>query len=332
MVTKPPSKTSRLGEFALIETIFAPLASQMAGAYGLKDDAAVLTVPPECDVVVTTDALVETVHFRREDPADLIAQKALRVNLSDLAAKGAEPHSYFLALSLADWIDDAWLRQFAAGLAADQARYGVALGGGDTTRTPGPLTISVTAHGFLPKNTIIRRGGAKPGDAVFVTGTIGDAGAGLAVLTGVAAHLPEAARDFLIGRYQLPDPRMTLGYRLRGLASAALDVSDGLLADLAHIADVSKMRIVIEAKRIPLSDPVRALWGAHAARRAATSGDDYEIAFTVPAASSQKVSEAARLAGVAVTEIGRVEAGEGVLLLGEDDAPIPLETLGFTHF
>ena len=332
MATKPPSKAPRLGEFSLIEKIFAPLASKMPGAYGLKDDAAVLAVPPESDIVVTTDALVEGVHFLRQDPPDLISQKALRVNLSDLAAKGAAPHSYFLALSLPDWTDDAWLRQFAVGLASDQERYGIVLGGGDTTRTPGPLTIAITAHGILPKGSVIRRGGAKSGDAVFVTGTIGDAGAGLAVLMGAAGSLSQLAQTILIGRYRLPDPHMAFGLCLRGLASSALDVSDGLLADLAHIAEVSKVRIVVEAGRIPLSDSVRALWGADAAARAAVAGDDYEIAFTVPTSLCDQVQETARLAGINISKIGRVEAGEGVLLLREDGPPIPLERLGFTHF
>ena len=213
-----------------------------------------------------------------------VAKKALRVNLSDLAAKGASPVGYLLALSLPDWVGDEWLTRFAAGLAEDQLLYGVSLLGGDTTSTPGPLTLAVTALGSIETGRTIRRAGAKPGDAVFVSGSIGDAGAGLAVLSGGGANLGEADRASLVGRYRLPEPRLALGRRLIGLASAALDVSDGLIADLGHIAEVSRVRIVVHAPRIPLSSAYVALWGQDtgARLRAATAGDDYEIAFTAP--------------------------------------------------
>src|SRR6185437_8763444 len=178
----PPQR--RLGEFAMIAKLLAPLAARAEGAFGLTDDAATLSVPPGHEFVVTVDALVEGVHLFRDDPADLIARKALRVNLSDLAAKGAEALHYLLALSLPDWVDDSWLTRFAKGLAEDQTRYGVSLIGGDTTSTPGPLTLSITAMGIVPARRIIRRLGANPGDLVFVSGTIGDAGAGLALLKG----------------------------------------------------------------------------------------------------------------------------------------------------
>src|ERR1700680_1819327 len=247
-----PPKT-RLGEFELIAKLFAPLAAKAEGAFGLMDDAAILRHSPGEELVVTVDALVESVHFRRDDPADLIAAKTLRVNLSDLAAKGASPLGYLMALSLPGWVDDAWLERFAAGLSQDQNRYGVNLLGGDTTSTPGPLMVSISAFGSIGVGKMIRRAGAKSGDRVFVSGTIGDAGAGLSILSGSESAPSEEDKATLVARYRLPEPRLSLGRRLIGLASAALDVSDGLLADLNHIAEISGVRILVDASRIPLS-------------------------------------------------------------------------------
>jgi len=278
--------------------------------------------------------LVEGVHFLRDDPADLIAKKALRVNLSDLAAKGATPRNYLLGLSLAPWIGDEWLTRFAAGLAEDQKRFAVTLSGGDTTASAGPLTISITALGSVPLGRMIRRKGARPRDAVFVTGTIGDAGAGLAVLKGEGVGLSDFNRSALISRYQLPEPRVALGRQLLGIASSALDVSDGLLADLGHIAKISEAKIAIDATKIPVSDATQALWGQSQETivRAATSGDDYEIAFTAPASARPRVEELSRRSGVAITEIGRVEAGTGAHLLDDKGKPIAVPRAGFTHF
>jgi thiamine-monophosphate kinase len=300
----------------------------------LSDDAAVMAVPNGHEIVVTKDMLVEGVHFLRDDPAHLVARKALRVNLSDLAAKGAQPRSYLLGLSLAPWIGDEWLARFASGLGEDQKRFAVTLSGGDTTATSGPFTVSVTAFGIVPCGRMIRRKGARPRDAVFVSGTIGDAGAGLAVLKGEGVGLSDLDRSALISRYQLPEPRVSLGPQLLGLASSALDVSDGLLADLGHIANVSEVRIAIDAGRIPVSSSTRALWGQgqEAVIRAATSGDDYEIAFTAPASARSRLEELSRTSGVAISEIGRVEAGSGVHLLDQRGKEIPVPRTGFTHF
>ncbi|HMI95875.1 MAG TPA: thiamine-phosphate kinase [Micropepsaceae bacterium] len=333
-MTSSNSEPPRLGEFALIAELFAPLAAKNEGAFGLKDDAATLFLPPGEELVVTVDALVEGVHFLRDDPAGLIAKKALRVNLSDLAAKGAQARNYLLALSLPDWIDDDWLRCFAAGLEQDQAHYGVTLLGGDTTSTPGPLTLSITALGSVPAGRMLRRAGAKPGDLVFVSGTIGDAGAGLEILRGEASELVTDARENLIRRYRLPEPRLALGRGLIGIASAALDVSDGLVADLGHIAEVSGVHIVIDAPLVPLSADLVSLWGrgTQALLRAMTAGDDYEIAFTAAPATRLAVADAARAAGVPVKEIGRVEAGAGVELVDEGGRPLGVDRPGFTHF
>ena len=319
----------KLGEFELISRFFAPLATD-AGAFGLTDDACLLKQNALYDLAVTTDALIEGVHFLICDPPNLIARKALRVNLSDLAAKGAQPIGYLLALSLTHGVDEAWLEAFAGGLALDQKQFAVALLGGDTTATPGPLTLAVTALGHVPAGGMIRRAGAKPGDGVFVSGTIGDAGAGLAILKGELKG--GAGAEFLIGRYRLPTPRLGLGVELRGVATAALDVSDGLLGDLAHIAEVSNVRIAIEAARIPLSPALRASYGGgvEAVVRASTSGDDYEIAFTAP--SEADALDAGRRAGVTVTRIGRAQAGEGVALVDTVGNEIPVSRPGYTHF
>jgi thiamine-monophosphate kinase len=334
MTSSSSNPPRRLGEFAMIAKLFAPLAANDPGAFGLADDAAVLNVPSGQDLVVTKDMLVEGVHFLRDDPPDLIARKALRVNLSDLAAKGATPKNYLLGLSLAPWIGDAWLTRFAAGLAEDQKRFAVMLIGGDTTATSGPLTLSITAFGTVPSGRMIHRKGARPRDAAFVTGSIGDAGAGLAVLKGEGVGLSDFDRSALISRYQLPEPRVGLGPQLLGVASAALDVSDGLLADLDHIAKVSEVRIAVDAAKIPVARTTQALWGQgrETVLRAATAGDDYEIAFTAPASVRKRIEDLSRSSGVAITEIGRVEAGTGAHLLDERGKPIAVPRTGFTHF
>jgi thiamine-monophosphate kinase len=311
-------------EFALIAKLFAPLSKFAPGAFGLTDDAAVIAPPPGHELVITTDALVEGVHFRSDDPPDTIAKKALRVNLSDLAAKGVDAIGYLLAISLPNHLDTAWLEMFAKVLADDQKTFGISLYGGDTTSTPGLLTLAVTAFGSVPVGHMIRRDGAKIGDLVFVSGTIGDAGAGL--------H--DAKSEYLVNRYRVPEPRMALGRALRGVASAALDVSDGLLADLGHIADTSKVKIRVESARIPRSAELKAMAGdtLDAIVQAATAGDDYEIAFTAPEATRAEVEAAARDAKTLVTEIGRVEEGAGVSLIDADGGDVPVTRSGYTHF
>ncbi len=314
-------------EFEIIETIFAPLATSKA-ALGLKDDVAILAARQGKDLILKTDAVVEGVDFLPGDPPDTIAKKALRVNLSDLAAKGAEPFGYLLTLVLRKSVRDAWLRAFARGLAADQRAFGVSLLGGDMSSTPGPLTVSITALGYVPRGKAILRSGANPGDLVFVSGSIGDSGGGLDALK------KKRRRPALIGRYRVPQPRLSLGQALRHVATSALDVSDGLLADLGHIAECSAVHIAVDAARVPLSAALRNAWGEGEAAvlRAATAGDDYEIAFTAPAAERGKVIAAAKATGVAVTEIGWVTKGRGVDLLDKRGRPIGVRRRGYTHF
>jgi len=215
------SRDDTSAEDRLISRFFVPLASH-PGALALSDDAAFLKPPPGCDLVLKTDAIVGGVHFFPDDAAHTVASKALRVNLSDLAAKGAVPHGYLMTLLLPGWPDRAWLEQFAEGLACDQAEFGLRLLGGDISSTPGPLAISIAAFGLIEHGALIRRAGAKPGDSVFVSGTIGDSAGGLSVLKGEAGA---AGHQELIARYRIPSPRLELGRSLRAVASAALDES-----------------------------------------------------------------------------------------------------------
>jgi thiamine-monophosphate kinase len=307
-----------MDEFGIIAKYFAPLAGE--GAFGLKDDAALLPARPDQDLVITTDTVTEGVDFFAFDPSADIARKALRVNLSDLAAKGAVPAHYLLNLSLPHTITPDWLAGFADGLAQDQQEFGISLLGGDTGATDGPLSIAVTAFGFVPQGKMVRRNGAKVGDAVYVTGTIGDSGGGLAIFKREKHSLDDADRDTLIARYRVPQPPVTFAEKLRAIAHASVDVSDGLIADLGHIASASGVRIVVEGEKVPLSAPLRTLWGDNTLPRAVSAGDDYQIAFTAPPG----------LEG-AFTKIGRVESGTGVsLTLGSRDVVLPSQ--GYRHF
>jgi thiamine-monophosphate kinase len=333
-------KTStRLGEFELIARYFAPLAKGFPGAYGLLDDAAVIAALPGHELVAKTDAIVGDVHFLLDDPPDLIARKALRVNLSDLAAKGAVPRAYMLAIMLPRTVTEEWIATFARGLAQDQDAYRVHLIGGDTDSTPGPVTIAIMAFGDVATGRMLRRGGARDGDTVFVTGTIGDAALGLELLRGKSTCLDTKAASFLVDRYRLPQPRVTLGPRLVGLASAALDVSDGLLADLGHICEVSNLAAVIEAPRVPLSTAARAALATNSERitTVLTSGDDYEILFTAPPAALNALTELSQTLDVPITAIGRMESpsiskNTRITVLDESGEPLAFDRSGWTHF
>ena len=232
-------------EFDLIARYFAPLARAFPGAYGLLDDAAVISPASGDELVVKTDIIVGSVDFPLDMAPDLIARKALRVNLSDLAAKGALPRAYLLDLVLPVTADERWFAAFAAGLERDQAEYGVHLIGGDLSSTPGPVTIAVCALGEAPGGRMVRSGGARPDDTIFVTGTIGDAALGLAALQGGLGKLDDVARRFLLDRYRLPELRVTLGPGLIGVAIAAIDISDGLVADLRHLCEVSRVDAIV---------------------------------------------------------------------------------------
>src|ERR1035437_1696905 len=324
------------GEDALIARYFRPLATD-PGAFNLIDDAAILKAAGD-DIVVTTDAVVEGVHFLSDDPPDSVARKALRVNLSDLAAKGATPAGFVLTLVLRA-ADDAWLAPCARGLGEDAAQFGCPLLGGDTVSTPGPLMISITAFGRVPAGKMVHRSDARPGDRVVVTGTIGDAALGLDILKGgaVAAVLADdaAARQMLVGRYRIPQPRNALATAVRDHASAAMDVSDGLAGDLAKLCAASGVSAAIDAPSVPTSAAAAALLarGAVGIEAIVSGGDDYEILCAIPEGSLAAFAQAAALAGVAVTSIGTVIADTSApRFLDAQGREIALPRLSYSHF
>ena len=327
------------GEFELIARYFAPLARGFPGAFGLLDDAAVIVPPPGHELVAKTDAIVGGVHFLHDDPPDLIARKALRANLSDLAAKGAVPRAYMLDIMLPKTVTEEWMAAFARGLADDQHEYGVHLIGGDTDSTPGPVTIAIRAFGDIVTGRMLRRGAARAGDTVFVTGTIGDAALGLAVLRGKVGSLDTNAADFLVDRYRLPRPRVRLGPQLIGIAHAALDVSDGLLADLGHLCEASELSAVIEASRVPLSTAARAVLATDSGyiTTVLTGGDDYEILFTAPPEAVNELATLSRTLDVPITTIGRMRSPSigkqsQITVLDESLEPLVFDRSGWTHF
>lgn len=314
------------GEFEFIARRLRPLA-MAPGALGLADDAALLDPRPGMQLVLTKDAMVAGVHFLADDPADLIARKLLRVNLSDLAAMGAAPLGYLLALARPREIADEWLAAFCAGLAADNATFRTSLLGGDTVSTPGPLTLSLTAIGELHKGTALLRSGARPGDEIWVSGTLGDAALGLAVLQdklGVA----EPMRSHLVERYRLPRPRLVLGQALRGLAHAAIDISDGLLADLGHVVETSNLGAEVRADLLPLSSPDLA--GAQEA--ALSGGDDYELLFTAQPSQRDAIEGLAKKLDLPLTRIGAIHADAGIRVLDATGAEVHPKRTGWQHF
>lgn len=316
------------GEFEFIARRLRPLATA-DGALALTDDAALLDPSPGQQLVVAKDAMVAGVHFLPEDPPAQIAQKLLRVNLSDLAAMGAAARGYLLALARPKEITDDWLAEFCAGLAADNTAFQVALLGGDTVSTPGPLTLSLTVLGEVPKNAALLRSGARPGDDIWVSGTLGDAALGLKVLQG-ELDATEQARADLIERYRLPRPRLALGQALRGVARAAIDVSDGLLADLSHILETSGVGAELHADALPLSAAARDLTGARGA--ALAGGDDYELLFTAPPQRRAEIEALSGRLDLPLTRIGEIRAEAGLRTLDETGCEIQVPQGGWRHF
>jgi thiamine-monophosphate kinase len=323
-------------EDSLIARYFRPLATD-PGALGLGDDAAILQARGD-EIVVTTDAIVEGVHFLPDDPPDTIARKALRVNLSDLAAKGAAPAGFVLTLALRT-AEDSWLAPFARGLGEDAASFGCPLLGGDTVSTPGPLMVSITAFGRVASGQMIHRSGAKPGDHVVVTGTIGDAALGLDILRKgrVAMALANDAvlRDMLVSRYRVPEPRNALASAIRAHAHAAMDVSDGLAGDLAKLCAASAVSAAIELAAIPLSKAASAALtvGAVGMAEIVSGGDDYEILCTVAPDVLKPFVQAANASGIAVNRIGTIVAGKAApKFLDAKGAELALTRTSFSHF
>ncbi|MEG9862260.1 MAG: thiamine-phosphate kinase [Parvularculales bacterium] len=328
-----------LDEFSLIKSLFEPLTRGGAGAFGLQDDGAVFNVPAGLEVGMSKDILTAGVHFHDRDAPDIIARKALRVNLSDLAAMGAHPYGYLLGLA---WPRDrprGEIENLAKGLAHDGAHYDISLLGGDTIATKGPLTLSVTVCGFVPQGTCLRRAGAAAGDGIYVSGTVGDAAAGLGVLQGRVSCSSPRHEAYLTERYHLPEPRQALGVALRGVATAAVDVSDGLVADLGHLCEASGVGATIELRHLPLSGALISAQPtatddqqADAYSLVLGGGDDYELLFTAPAEAGEVVAEVATGTDTSVTRIGVIEAGSGVRVVDASGGPLSLPGTGYRHF
>lgn len=331
-MAEPADDDSLPGEFRLIARHFRPLAAA-PGALALADDAALLDPPAGRTLVLAADAMVAGVHFLPDDPPETIGRKLLRVNLSDLAAMGAEPVGYLMTIALSPATDEAWLEAFTRGLAEDQARFGVVLFGGDTVASPGPVTLSLTIIGAVSPGRALRRDGARAGDALWVSGTIGDGALGLDALTGKLLHLAPPARETLAQRYRLPEPRLGLGAALAGVATACMDVSDGLVQDVGHLARGAGLAAVIEAASVPLSEAAREAVAASPGllERCLTGGDDYELAFAAPPGAEAAVRAAAAAASVAVTRIGRFTPGSSVRVIAEDGTPMPITRGGWSH-
>lgn len=327
-----PGKNS--GEFGIIEKYFAPLSKNIETAFGLTDDAALLDIPVGQQLVLTKDALIAETHFFADDPADLVARKLLRTNLSDLAAMGAKPLGYLLATAWNEGVDEDYIRSFAEGLHQDQKEFGITLLGGDTVRTSGPLSFSLTAIGTVKAGQALRRNGAKPGDRLFVSGTLGDSALGLKVKTGQLDPLSEGDKKHLVDRYLLPRPRVELGQILIDYASACLDISDGLLADLGHLTDESGVSAVIDPSLIPLSTAAKEALKAKNADFSSvlSGGDDYELLFAVSPEKVEEMLERLAIAGVKIAEIGRNERDSGIFLLDEQGGLKEVSPKGWTHF
>lgn len=327
------------GEGAIIG-LLAPLADGFPNAFGLKDDCALLAPQPGSEFILKTDPIVEGVHFLPGDPPRDIAWKALAVNVSDIVAKGAAPLGYLMALAFREPPTLRWMSDFADGLGRAQTAFGCHLMGGDTDRRPGPLTLSISMVGSVPRGGMVRRATARPGDRLFVSGTIGDAALGLALLRGdghaQAWPLSPADRDWLIGRYRRPEPRLALASVLRRHAAAAMDISDGLVKDLERLLRASGVSGRLNAGAVPLSGPARRLVVQAPERliQLLTAGDDYEVLAAVSPAKAADFSAAAAAAGVAVAEVGELRSGPSSLtLMDSHGRPLPLPArTGWDHF
>jgi thiamine-monophosphate kinase len=324
----------RRGEAELIAHYFAPLASDKA-AFGLSDDAAFLSPPAGYDLVITKDLLVADIHFFANDPAKKIAQKALRVNLSDLAAKGAKPYGYLLGLGLPDnWGDD-WLADFVSGLGKDQKEYDFALFGGDTVKSPERLSLSITAFGLVPQGSRIVRPKAEVGDGLYMSGTLGDAALGLLARLG---QLPEGGSRghiaYLQDRYWLPQPRTQLAGILQKYVHAAMDISDGLLGDAAKMAKACGAKAHILADDLPLSEPAKASLKQdnELISTILSGGDDYELLMAVSEENEQAFLNEMSQQPIPVTKVGQLQEGEGFELSSSKWNLSDIESLSFEHF
>lgn len=324
-----------MDEFGLIDQYLKPLSRGFAGSLSLTDDAAVFAPPSGRELVVTTDAISKGVHFIGNEDAALIARKLLRTNLSDLAAMGAAPLCYFLNLMLPHETRADWVARFALGLREDQDMFGIHLAGGDTISTQGTLSLSVTAMGSVTAGSALKRGKARAGDIIYVSGTLGDSALGLAFIQKKLHYtISEEHRRFFENRYYLPQPRLLLGQKLIGIARAAMDISDGLVQDLEHLCKASEVSAAVERHTIPLSAPAQALvqhepnlWDYPL-----TGGDDYELLFTAPENKAKEIEALARDLQLPLTAIGKITSRGGVQVVDEQGRWLPFHHKGFQHF
>jgi thiamine-monophosphate kinase len=329
-----PNPSALLGEFDLIDRYFAPLTRSLSGAANLTDDTASVPISVGHEAVLTMDTMVAGVHFFPDDPAGDVARKLLRVNLSDLASACARPLTYFLAMSLPAGTEEGWVADFASGLEEDQEIFGVALSGGDTTVTPGPVTLSLTAMGETPTGKVKRRSTAQPGQDIYVSGTIGDAALAFHQIESEGLAAVMARSPMLVERLRRPEPRVGLGLRLRDLATAMVDISDGLVADLGHICDASEVGAVLELARVPLSPHVAELieGDPSLAERAITGGDDYELLFTALPEDAEALATLADDLDVPLCLIGQTTEDTKVTIRSLSGEIMSLERAGWQHF
>lgn len=318
-----------MDELAIIDKIFRPLAAPDAPAFGLKNDTAIYTPPENHDLVITTDVMIEGVHFLKTEEPGVIARRLLRSNLSDLAASAATPVGYLLGLMGTAKIKTTWWQAFGASLAFEQKEFGIALFGGDTTSGSKSLCLSITALGIVQRGGALTRLGASPGDLVCVSGTIGDAALGLLSLKGDMPH-----DDFLIARFQNPLPRLEVGRALLGLASATIDISDGLVMDLESLCAASKVGATLDLGAVPLSPPAQDYADAEPGNliHLVTGGDDFELLFTVPPQRRADLPALAKKTGLPITVIGEINDTRRVDVRGKDGRPVAIKTKGYRHF
>ncbi len=336
------NNAKRPDEFELIARFFAPLAEGEPGALGLQDDAALLSPEAGKRLIVTTDTLSAGVHFPADEAPEDTAARLLGVNLSDLAAMGARPWVYTLSLGLPEDWRPSFLEKFAQELGRQQEAHGLHLVGGDTVVGKGPLTLTLTVIGTVDEGRELRRGGAQAGDHVYISGTLGDGALGLRVMQGEIDGLAGNHAEELLARYRRPRPRVQLGLRLAGLASAAIDVSDGLVADLGHVANASGQDAVIEAGRVPFSDAARAAFAIKPdlMKVALTGGDDYELLFTAPPTAADDIEGLSKELDLALTRIGQMGPdgdgpGDGagdVRVIDDDGREMTFAEAGYRHF
>ena len=325
---------NRPSEFDLIERLFSPLTSSHPGAENLKDDCSTLSISSGCEALYSVDTLVEGIHFFSADPAESVAKKMLRVSLSDIAASGGSPRGYLIALSLPKDVSLEWLEGFSKGLADDQKKFNVVLLGGDTTSTSGPLTLSLTAIGEVPIGQAVRRSKIEVGDDIYVTGTIGDSALALRLINEIGRK--EASRRYpkLLERYILPQPRVTLGPLLIGLATSCIDISDGLCADLNQICKASNVSAEIRQAAIPLSLIAEKLVKNNQNHWQVVlgGGDDYELLFTANQSKRKVIKKLGDQVNIPFSRLGSIKTGEGVFVLNELGDLVLVDVPGWKHF